>query len=89
MTAISDITPYKVGICAAIWREFGRMKGGAKLAARAANVSERSTENWFAEKNAPNGEQLLELMASSDAIADEVLRLVAERRRAREDKCRG
>ncbi|MCQ8240554.1 hypothetical protein [Rhizosaccharibacter radicis] len=83
-------TSYRSGICSFLAREFGVLKGGSKILARKAAVSPRTVENWFAERCAPNGEQLIVLMANCQAIADEVMHLVEQHRLARgEPSCRG
>jgi hypothetical protein len=46
----------------------------------------RTAENWLAGEHAPNGENLVELMAACSELADEINRLVAERRAARGEK---
>jgi hypothetical protein len=86
----ATVTPYRTGICSFLSQNYGRLKGGSKILAQTADVSPRTVDNWFAGRCAPNGEQLLDLMANCQAIADEVLALVEERRRAREKiSCRG
>lgn len=67
----------------AIQREYAPLKHAAKLLARHAGTSPRTAENWLAGTHAPNGEKLLNLMAECRSLADEVNRLVAERRAAR------
>ena len=66
-----------------IRREFAPLKHAAKLLARASGASPRTCENWLAGSHAPNGESLVQLMAECHDLADEVMRLVAERRAAR------
>lgn len=69
-----------------IRRNYAPLKHAAKLLARAAGTTPRTAENWLAGSHAPNGEKLLNLMAACDELADEVNRLVAERRAARGDQ---
>lgn len=66
-----------------IQREFAPLKNAAKLLARAANATPRAAENWLAGMHAPNGEKLIALMSECKELADEINRLVAERRAAR------
>lgn len=66
-------------------REYGPLKHATKLLARHARTTPRTAENWLAGTHAPNGEKLLNLMAECTTLADEVNRLVAERRAARGD----
>lgn len=66
-----------------IRREYAPLKNAAKLLARAAGTSPRTAENWLAGTHAPNGEKLINLMAECGPLADEVMKLVEERRRAR------
>ncbi|NVN06042.1 hypothetical protein HW509_10640 [Asaia spathodeae] len=73
-----------------IAREFRPLRFAAEYLARAANKTPRAAKNWLSGVNAPDAEALIELMASCSSIADEVERLVAERRAAREqEKCPG
>jgi len=66
-----------------IRRHYAPLKHAAKILARAAGTTPRTAENWLAGSHAPNGEKLLNLMAACNELADEVNRLVAERRAAR------
>lgn len=66
-----------------IQRRFAPLKHAAKLLARAAGTTPRTAENWLAGSHAPNGEKLVNLMASCEELAHEINRLVAERRAAR------
>jgi hypothetical protein len=68
-----------------IRREFAPLKHAAELLARAAGTTPRTAKNWLAGEHAPNGESLVALMVSCRELADEVNRLVAERRAAREE----
>jgi len=63
-------------------REYAPLKHAAKLLARHARSTPRTAESWLAGTHAPNGEKLVNLMAECPALADEVNRLVAERRAA-------
>jgi hypothetical protein len=66
-----------------IRRQFGPLKHAAKLLARAAGTTPRTAENWLAGSHAPNGEKLVNLMADCQELAEEINRLVAERRALR------
>ena len=84
------LSSVKETLLAAIAREFKPYRFAQEMLARAAKKSPRAAKNWLSGVNAPDAEALIELMASCNAIADEVDRLVAERRKAREEeKCRG
>ncbi|GAN95449.1 hypothetical protein Geu3261_0025_005 [Komagataeibacter europaeus NBRC 3261] len=69
-----------------IRRAFGMQRFAAEKAARASSRTPRCTKNWLAGKNVPDSAALIELMASSDALSDEVMALVHERRKAREGR---
>lgn len=75
--------PVRDQLLEAIRREFMPLRSGAEMLARAALKTPRAARNWLSDKNAPDAEALIELMASCSSIADEVERLVAERRLAR------
>ena len=90
MTAAALGTPVRDRLLNAIKREFNPFRSAAEMLARAANKTPRAARNWLSGTNAPDAEALIELMASCNSIADEVLSLVEERRLAREKpKCRG
>lgn len=69
-----------------IRREFAPLKHAAELLARAAGTTPRTAKNWLAGAHAPNGEKLLNLMTECRELADEINRVVAERRAARGEK---
>jgi len=74
----------------AIKREFASFRFASEMLARASEKTPRAAQNWLAGKNAPDAEALINLMASCNSIADEVLALVAERKAARErETCPG
>jgi hypothetical protein len=66
-------------------REYAPLKHAAKLLARHARTTPRTAENWLAGTHAPNGDKLVYLMAECEALADELFKLVAERKRMRGD----
>jgi len=76
-------TTYSNTVFRVIQREYAPLKHAAKLLARHAGTTPRTAENWLAGTHAPNGEKLLNLMAECATLADEVNRLVAERRSSR------
>lgn len=75
---------YKNVICETIFREYGGLRCGSKILARKINISYRSVERWFYKETAPKGDQLIDLMAENEAIANQVLKLVEERREQRQ-----
>jgi len=80
----------RMSLLRAIAAEFSPQKFAAEMLARASRKTPRAAKNWLAFQNAPDAVALIELMASSNAIADEVNALVAACRRAREgDECPG
>lgn len=76
---------YRNVIQKALLKEFGNLRGGAKMLARLIGISHRSVENWFSGECSPNGTQLIELMASNNAIAEEIMDLVEKRRCERQE----
>jgi hypothetical protein len=79
-------TTYNDVVLGYIKRTFGPLKHAAKLLARASGATPRTCENWLAGEHAPNDENLVELMAACSELAEEINRLVAERRSARGEK---
>lgn len=83
-------TPVRDRLLNLIKREFEPFRFAAEMLARSALKTPRAARNWLSGTNAPDAEALIELMASSDSIADEVIALVQQRRKEREgEKCRG
>jgi hypothetical protein len=64
--------------------QFAPLRSAAEMLARASYRTPRAAKNWLDGANAPDAAALIELMAASNAIADEVNALVAARRAARE-----
>lgn len=84
------IRPVKESLLDVIAREFRPLRFAQELLARASGKTPRAARNWLDGRCTPDAEALIELMASCSSIADEVERLVAERRMAREkEQCRG
>lgn len=66
-------------------RVYGPLKYAEKRLAKHANATPKAARNWLERLNAPSGENLLNLMASCDELADEINRLVAQKKKERED----
>jgi hypothetical protein len=84
--AVLTATTYNDVVLGYIKRTFGPRKHAAKLLARASGATPRTCENWLSGEHAPNGENLVQLMAECSDLADEIMALVAERRSARGDR---
>lgn len=54
-----------------------------KRLARAVGCSPRTVENWLRGLSAPSGEQLLNLMAECDGLAEDIMAEVRRRQRSR------
>jgi hypothetical protein len=61
-------TTYNDVVLGYIKRTFGPLKHAAKLLARASGATPRTAENWLAGEHAPNGENLVELMARAPSL---------------------
>jgi len=59
---------------------FGTQRGAEKVLARKGRCSPRTAENWLRAESAPAGEQLLNLMAECDGLADAIMAEVQRRR---------
>ena len=68
-------------VCTVLRARFGMLRGAEKRLARLAGVSPRTVANWLQANCAPQGEQLLTLMAECDDLALAILAEVARRRR--------
>ena len=64
-------------------REYGPFKYAEKLLARHARATPKAARNWLDRQCAPNGENLMNLMAQCETLAEEINRLIAERKAAR------
>lgn len=76
---------YNEAVWNAIDRAYRPLKCAEKLLAKDAGATPKAARNWLDRQCAPNGENLVSLMASCVEVADEVLRLVEERKRTRGD----
>lgn len=77
---MSGTVTYEEAVNGVIRRQFAPLKHAAKILARLSGASPRTAENWLAGSHAPNGEKLLNLMATCPELADEVNRVVVQRR---------
>lgn len=62
-------------ITAALRRAYGRMQSPVKRVARAAEANEKAARNWWEGQNAPDATNLIALIAESDEVFEEVMRL--------------
>lgn len=60
-------------IADALHHEWGSSLSSRKIVSRITNANERAVKNWFEARNAPSGENLVELMRHSDAVLEAVL----------------
>jgi hypothetical protein len=84
--SISMSVTYNDAVLGYIRREFAPLKHAAELLARAAGATPRAAKAWLAGEHAPSGEKLLNLLAECKPLADEIFRIVEERRAARGEK---
>lgn len=59
----------------ALQRSYGDLRSAVKEIGRATFANDRTAENWWKGKCAPNAADLIELMRDSDEVFDEVLTL--------------
>lgn len=71
---------YNETILTAIDREYSGRRHAAKILARDAKTSFRTAQNWLQGISAPNGESLIELIASCRSVREAVSRMIAEKR---------
>jgi hypothetical protein len=62
-------------IAAALSAEWGASPSARKEVGRITGANERAVRNWFEAKNSPSGENLVRLLAHSDAVLTTVLTL--------------
>lgn len=68
-----------------IAREYAGRPHAAKILARVARTSHRTTERWLTKKAAPAGDNLLNMLVGCDGFADEIFAAV-EREKANRGK---
>lgn len=76
------VVPYSSLIHGVLQEEFAPLRHARKLLARKGGVSPRTAENWLSGACAPQGEQLLSLMAECDRLSAAILAEVERRKRA-------
>jgi hypothetical protein len=75
--------PYAVLMHDWLRDRWGMQRHAEKRLARAVGCSPRTVENWLRGVSAPSGEQLLNLMAECDGLAEDILAEVRRRQRSR------
>jgi hypothetical protein len=70
---------FALAIGDALRREFGASTGAVKMVVALTGANTRAVRNWFAAKNGPSGENLIDLMKHSDEVLETVL-LMADRK---------
>ena len=75
---VSEYDDYASAITETLCHAFGENRGAPKSLMRITGAGERTVKNWLEGKNAPNGENLIELLRHSDEVLEAVL-LMAER----------
>lgn len=75
-----QVIPYPNLVTDWLRGRFGLERGAEKRLARRAKCSPRTVENWMRGASAPGGEQLLNLMAECDELAEAILAEVRRRR---------
>lgn len=66
-----------------LYSRFGTQRHGVKLLARAADVSRHTADNWLRGRAAPQGDNLLDLIASDPSLGDALMQAARERARHR------
>jgi len=64
---------FALAIADALRRGFGGSRSSVKMVVALTGANERAVQNWFAAKNGPNGENLIDLMRHSDEVLETVL----------------
>jgi hypothetical protein len=77
---IDIASEYDAAVIGVIDREYGRLRHAAKILAAHAKASVPAAKHWLYGRRSPTGEHLLNLMAECKPMADEINRIVAERR---------
>lgn len=72
----------------ALRRGYGHAKSAVKEIGRATYANDRSAQNWWEGRCAPNAADLIELMRDSDEVFDEVCRMAGRADSAQIDRIR-
>ena len=64
---------FALTIADALRREFGGTTAAVKMVVALTGANGRAVRNWFAAKNGPSGENLIDLMRHSDEVLEAVL----------------
>ncbi len=75
---------YAESVTETLRREYGPLKNATKILSSLAGVSPRTAQNWLDGEHAPQGAPLLNLMANSEAVRDEMSRLMTLAKRCGE-----
>jgi hypothetical protein len=70
-----DPGEYASAIAQALERELGDSHRAIKVTMRWTGAGERTVKNWFAGRNGPNGQHLVELLRRSDEVLKVLLQL--------------
>ena len=76
--AASDSDDFAAVIAKTLRETFGGTRASVKTVMAYTGARDRTVKNWFEGKNAPNGENLIELLRNSDEVLEAVL-LMADR----------
>lgn len=69
----SEYDDYTSAITETLRHGFGENRGAAKSLMRITGAGERTVKNWLEGKNAPSGENLIELIRHSDEVLEAIL----------------
>lgn len=71
--AMPGASGFALTIADALRRGFGGSRASVKMVVALTGANERAVRNWFAAKNGPSGENLVDLMRHSDDVLETVL----------------
>ena len=69
----SEFDDYTSAITKTLRYAYGENRGAAKSLMRITGAGERTVKNWLEGKNAPSGENLIELVRHSDEVLETIL----------------
>ena len=70
---VSEYDDYASAITETLCHAFGENRGAPKSLMRITGAGERTVKNWLEGKNAPRGENLVELIRHSDEVLEAIL----------------
>jgi len=70
---LPGVSGFALTVADALRRDFGGTTAAVKMVVALTGANARAVRNWFAAKNGPSGENLVDLMRHSDEVLEAIL----------------